>query len=300
MGAIMSMIGLRSVAAALAALCLLMPAPSRAQMTPEQRRDEIDKIPWAVEGSHKLGESSSTLSIPPDHVAAFAADAVRFETLLGNGDLASRHVEAVVVNRRNEQVIFQSFNDEGYVTLDDWKDVDAAAMLETIKDNTEKGNAERARNGFAAVHVKGWLQQPTLDRDSNTVRWAIAADDETPIVNAVALRLGRRGFEKLTWVGEANSYVAQGGELDLILHAHAFDPGFRYADYVTGDKVAAYGVGALVATLVGAKLAKVGLFAGLLLLLKKFGVFAVVAVGGLFAKFRRAIFGKKEPAAAGD
>jgi uncharacterized membrane-anchored protein len=294
----MPTIGFRSVAAALALLCLASMTPSQAQITPEQRSEAIGKIPWVREGSHKLAESSSTIAIPPDHVAAFGGDAARFETLIGNGDIASKHVEAVVVNRRNEQIIFQSFNDEGYVTLDDWKDVDAAGMLETIKENTEKGNAERARNGFAAVHVKGWLQQPTLDRDSNTVRWAIAADAETAIVNAVALRLGRRGFEKLTWIGDASAYAAQGGELDLMLRAHAFDPGFRYADYVTGDKVAAYGVGALVATLVGAKLAKVGLFAGLLVLLKKFGVFAVVALGGLLAKFRRAIFGKKEPAAA--
>ncbi|HEV2547815.1 MAG TPA: DUF2167 domain-containing protein [Stellaceae bacterium] len=293
------MIGVRSVAGAVAVLCLAVITPAQAQMTPEQRREEVGKIPWVRNGSHKLGESSSTISIPPDHVAAFAADAVRFESLVGNGGLAAKHVEAVVVNRRNEQVIFQSFNDEGYVTLDDWKDVDAAAMLATIKENTEKGNAERARNGFAQVRVKDWLQQPTLDRDSNTVRWAIVADDgSTPIVNAVALRLGRRGFEKLTWVGDAGAYAAVGGELDLMLRSHAFDPGSRYADYVTGDKVAAYGVGALVATMVGAKLAKVGLFAGLLVLLKKFGVFAVVALGGVLAKFRRALFGQKQPAAA--
>ena len=297
----MPMIGLRSVAGALALLCLAALTPSHAQMTTEQRRDEIGKIPWTRDGSHKLGESSSTISIPPNHFAAFAADAARFETLVGNGDLATKHLEAIVINERDEQVIFLSFNDEGYVTLDDWKDVDAAAMLDTIKDNTEKGNAEKVRDGFLPVHVKGWLQQPTLDRDSNTVRWAIAADDgSTAIVNAVELRLGRRGFEKLIWVGDADAYVAQGGELDLMLRAHAFDPGFRYADYVTGDKVAAYGVGALVATLVGAKLAKVGLFAGLLVLLKKFGVFAVVALGGLLAKFRRAIFGKKQPAAAAE
>jgi uncharacterized membrane-anchored protein len=297
----MRMIGVRSAAGVLAVLCLVTTTPSHAQMTPEQRREEMGKIPWVRDGSHKLGESSSTLSLPPDHAAAFAADAVRFETLLGNGHLASRHVEAVVINRRNEQVIFQSFNDEGYITLDDWKDVDAAAMLATIKDNSEKDNAQKIRDGFSPVQVKGWLQQPTLDRDGNTVRWAIAADDgSTPIVNAVALRLGRRGFEKLTWVGDANAYVAQGGELDLMLGSHTFDPGFRYADFVTGDKVAAYGVGALVATLVGAKLAKVGLFAGLLVLLKKFGVIAVVALGGVLAKFRRAIFGQKQPVAAGE
>src|SRR5579864_1210418 len=114
------MIGLRSLAGALALLCLAAVMPAWAQMTPEQRREEMGKIHWVRDGSHKLGESSSTLSLPPEHAAAFAANAVRFETLLGNSDLASRHVEAVVINRRNEQVIFQSFNDEGYITLDDW------------------------------------------------------------------------------------------------------------------------------------------------------------------------------------
>jgi len=127
------MIGLRSAAAALALLAFALATPSHAQMTPEQRREEMGKIPWVRDGKHKLDESSSTLSLPPDHAAAFAGEAARFERLLGNGDLASRHLEAVVVNRRNEQVIFQSFNDEGYITLDDWKDVDAAAMLATIR-----------------------------------------------------------------------------------------------------------------------------------------------------------------------
>src|SRR5215472_9696773 len=96
MGAIMPMIGLRSIAAALALLCLASTTPSQAQaqaqMTPEQRREEVNKIPWVRDGSHKLGESSSTISIPPDHVAAFGGDAMRFETLVGNGDLASQHV----------------------------------------------------------------------------------------------------------------------------------------------------------------------------------------------------------------
>jgi uncharacterized membrane-anchored protein len=48
-------------------------------------------------------------------------------------------------------------------------------------------------------------------------------------------------------MGDANADVAQGGELYLMLGSHNFDPGFRYADDVSGDKVTAYGMGALVA-----------------------------------------------------
>jgi uncharacterized membrane-anchored protein len=68
-----------------------------------------------------------------------------------------------------------------------------------------------------------------------------------------------------------------------------FNSGNRYADFTPGtDKVAEYGLAALVLEGVAAK---VGLFKGLIALLlagKKFIILAVVAVGGFFTKmFRR-------------
>src|SRR5689334_15348305 len=79
----MHVLRIRALAAGLAALCLVAASPAgQAQMTPGQRRDEMGKLQCVRDGSHKLGESSSTISLPPEHAAAFAADAVRFETLL--------------------------------------------------------------------------------------------------------------------------------------------------------------------------------------------------------------------------
>jgi uncharacterized membrane-anchored protein len=72
-----------------------------------------------------------------------------------------------------------------------------------------------------------------------------------------------------------------------------FNPGNRYADFVEGDKVAAYGVGALIA---GKVAAKAGFFKLLLagaLAMKK--VLAVAAVA-LVALLRR-VLGRKEPSA---
>jgi uncharacterized membrane-anchored protein len=68
-----------------------------------------------------------------------------------------------------------------------------------------------------------------------------------------------------------------------------FSEGNRYADFKADtDKVAAYGLAALVA---GGMAAKTGLFAKLLALLvamKKFVIIALAAIGGLFAKlFKR-------------
>ena len=61
------------------------------------------------------------------------------------------------------------------------------------------------------------------------------------------------------------------------------DQGSRYEDFNPElDKVAAYGIGALVA---GKVVAKTGLLAAGLLLLKKFGVFILVGLGAIFGKF---------------
>jgi uncharacterized membrane-anchored protein len=64
-----------------------------------------------------------------------------------------------------------------------------------------------------------------------------------------------------------------------------FNEGHRYGDYVAGvDKVAAYGIGALIA---GGVLAKVGFFKlllGALIAGKKFVIVALVALGAFLKK----------------
>ena len=74
-----------------------------------------------------------------------------------------------------------------------------------------------------------------------------------------------------------------------------FNGGHRYADFIPGtDKVAEYGIAALIA---GGIAAKAGFFKLLLagiIALKKLIVVALVAIGAFFKR----IFGKKKQAAA--
>jgi uncharacterized membrane-anchored protein len=156
-----------------------------------------------------------------------------------------------------DQIIFHSF-DEGYVSLDDWSTVDAAAILAEISANTEQYNVERRRQGIPELHVVGWLQPPTLDRTTATVYWAIegAGFNNSRIVNSIALRLSRDGIEKLNWVTDKATYQAVGGQLDVALRAHSFDQGHQYSDHLSTDKIAGYGIAALVAAAVGVKVAK--------------------------------------------
>ena len=83
--------------------------------------------------------------------------------------------------------------------------------------------------------------------------------------------------------------------MDAVLGAFRYKLGNRYAEWRPGDKVAEYGLTALVAAGAGAAAVKLGLFAFLGKLLAKAGKLVVVAVAGLGAaavKFWNALRGK--------
>lgn len=77
----------------------------------------------------------------------------------------------------------------------------------------------------------------------------------------------------------------------------SYKPGSRYADFVRGDRVAEYGLGALIVGGAGAVALKTGLFSKLLILLAKLWKVIVVAFAAGAAaikKFFKSIFGNEE------
>jgi uncharacterized membrane-anchored protein len=79
-------------------------------------------------------------------------------------------------------------------------------------------------------------------------------------------------------------------EMPKVLAMTEFDPGQRYADFNSStDKIAAYGIGALVA---GTLAAKAGLFAKLFAMLLAFKKVLIGGAIALFAALSR-LFGRK-------
>ena len=79
-------------------------------------------------------------------------------------------------------------------------------------------------------------------------------------------------------------------DMQAVLSFVEFNEGNRYTDYVDGtDKVAAYGIGALIAGGLAAKAGVFKLLLGGLLALKKFIILGVVAVGAFIKK----LFGRR-------
>ena len=267
------------------------PAMAQPTMTEQDRNEALVPPSWSALGTYKLPLSGSTLALPQGYAVTFGADAQRAYKLLGN-PTELNGLEAMVIGGKDaDQIItFESFQ-IGYVTLDDWGQVDPTALLAQIHRNMERKNEERRQQGVPELRVKSWLKPPRLDRYTATVSWTIAAD-QTPgtSVNSVALCLGRSGFEKLTWITLQDKYLATGSHLDEMLRAHSFGPGTAYADHVSTDKMAQYSIATLVAKVLGAKTIKAeaaGLGAGLAKFFR--ALFAAISAGscGVVRRHRR-------------
>jgi uncharacterized membrane-anchored protein len=87
-----------------------------------------------------------------------------------------------------------------------------------------------------------------------------------------------------------------------IIDGFSFLPGERYAEYHTGDRIAAYGLTALIAGGIGAAVVKSGILTGVFKALGKMFIFIAVAIVAFLRRILDAIksvFRKKEPTATG-
>ncbi|MEQ1773738.1 MAG: DUF2167 domain-containing protein [Burkholderiales bacterium] len=185
----------------------------------------------------------------------------------------------------------------GYIKDDDAKDWKADDMLTSIKEGTEESNKERRTRGIREIDIIGWVQPPTYDAAARRLVWALsskekgAADSSDAGINYNTYALGRDGYISLNLVTSLKSIERDKPVAHSLLAALDFNEGKRYADFNSStDKVAEYGLAALVAGVAAKKLGLLAAIGVFLLKFWKIGLLAVVGFGALFAKF----FGRKK------
>jgi len=203
----------------------------------------------------------------------------------------------IVTREDASWLISMTYVEEGYVKDDEAEKMDAAEILNAIKEGTEEANKFREQRGFPAIHVDGWTESPRYDRSVHHVVWALKANSTNGAsLNYNTRILGRRGYASLNLIDDPEHVEASKPEAAKFLAATTFNKGARYEDFDSkSDKVAEYGLAALIAGgagAVGLKLLKVGLLAkfggkliALILAGKKLFVLAAVAIAAFFKKF---------------
>lgn len=185
-----------------------------------------------------------------------------------------------------------SYKNDGHISDDDAAKIDYAELLEQMKADDEEDNKARRKQGYAGLTLLGWAEPPSYDQATHKMYWAreLKAEDADQTTLNYSIRvLGREGVLELNAVAAMADLQTIKQETPKILAFTNFTDGNRYADYdAKTDKLAPYGLAALVA---GGIAAKAGLFAKIgvaLLAFKKFIVLGLVAIAGFFGKlFKR-------------
>ena len=185
------------------------------------------------------------------------------------------------------------YEPSGYIKDDDAKDWDADELLQSLKDGTEAGNEHRREIGVSEIQVTRWVEKPTYDAQSHRLVWSAEArekggQDTDPVVNYNTYVLGREGYVSLNLITSASSIEADKPSVHELLAATSFNEGKRYSDFnASTDKVAAYGLAALVGGIAAKKL---GLLAAIGVFVAKFAkvlIIGAAAAGGAVIKFMK-------------
>jgi uncharacterized membrane-anchored protein len=194
--------------------------------------------------------------------------------------------------------VYFEYDDSGYVKDDDKDKLDAAKLLKAIKAGNDEGNKERKRNGNPPLIIVGWEQEPKYDEKTHNLTWAIRATSEgQPILNYNTRLLGRKGVMEVVLVCDPENLATILPTFSGLLGDYKFNTGESYAEYKPGDKVAKYGLGALVLGGAAVGAAKFGLLGPVILFFKKawkLVIIGLVAVAAMFKKILNKITGNRE------
>jgi uncharacterized membrane-anchored protein len=186
------------------------------------------------------------------------------------------------------------FTKEGYIREDDAKDWNADELLTSLKDGTQAGNQDRIARGFPPLAVTGWIEVPQYDAAAHRLVWSAkvvetdnAADEGS--ANYKTYALGREGYIGLNLVTSTTAIEGEKKYARELLNAVSYTTGKRYEDFTEStDKVAEYGLAALVAGVAAKKLGLIAIAGAFVLKFAKVIIIALGAFGfGLTKLFRR-------------
>jgi len=239
----------------------------------------FDSLQWKLGPYEASLGSEARIDIPEGFLFADSKDAQSFLELCEN---PTSGMELGLVGPADLSwfAIFE-FDKVGYVKDDEKESLDPEAILQSLRKGNEYANEERRKRGWATMEILGWEYPPAYNEQTHNLEWCVVGRSEEQITANYNTRLlGRRGVMNATLVADQESLESIVPTYAGLLEGFAYEKGRSYAEYKSGDKVAEYGLTALMTGGAVAVAAKTGL-------LKKFWkllLFGLLALAGFLKK----------------
>lgn len=257
------------------------------------RQAELMAAATAAQASARSGPAAialieqGQLRLPDGYMFIPAAEASRLMRALGNNPGSNLLGMVIFAKDGLDWFSILTFNNVGYIKDDDARDWNADELMTQLREGTEAGNEQRASRGFPAIEVAGWIEKPVYAAGTHRLVWsALVRDKGAPpeagaSVNYNTYALGRDGYMQLNLVTSRDRIERDKPHAHTLLASLDYLAGKGYEDFnPSTDKVAAYGLAALVA---GAAAKKLGFFAAMIAILLKSWKIGAIVIFGLFA-----------------
>jgi uncharacterized membrane-anchored protein len=237
----------------------------------------------------------AVMDLPPGYAFVPPQEGARLMRAFGNRT-GSDFVGLVLPMEDANWIVTLDYNKAGYVKDEDAKEWKVDELLQSLRDGTEAGNADRAERGFPPIEITGWVEPPNYASDTHRLVWAAnvrrKGENQGGSINYNTYALGREGYFELNMIGPSETVLKEKGRAKDLLASLNYVPGKAYSDFQPGtDKVAEYGLAALVA---GAAAKKLGLLAVIGVFLAKAWKLIAIAVFGGGALLKK-LFGRSPP-----
>ncbi len=264
----------------------------------QKRIDEIEKLGWTRQGKGSLG-GKAEVDIPQGYRFTPGDGTRKLMEMYGNPP-TQRELGMLATEGLGPWIIFE-FDESGYVKDDEKDKIDADEMLASLRESQVQGNQYRREHGLTELEILGWVIPPRYNEKTHNLEWGTrlkSLDNDGISINYNTRLLGRTGVMEVTLVCEPEEMEKMIAEQEKILAGFSYIEGQRYAEFREGDKVAKYGLTALIAGTGAFAAAKMGLFGKLGLVFAKMGKAAILLVVGALAAVKKLfgkIFGSRQP-----
>lgn len=293
-----------ALCAAIAFQSISIAAPSEAERKAEAQAAWAAATKGATVGPADLAMAGQAhLKLPAGELFIPAGPANRVMKAMGNEASPSRFGLIVPSDPNAPWLIDVAWIKEGYVRDGEAKEWKADALLANLREGTEAANPGRQARGFSPLEVVGWAESPAYDAGTHRLVWSLllrqkgAAAGEPQTVNYNTYALGREGYFELDLITGSQTIVTDKLAVRSLLGQLNYLPGKRYEDFnKSTDKVAVYGIGALLG-IVAVK--KLGLLAAAGLFMLKIWKVGLLALAGGVAAVRKFMAGRGTPPTEG-
>jgi uncharacterized membrane-anchored protein len=294
--------------ATIALLALSTPLAFGAPESPEAAEQELAAARKLAAGLHYqqghivLKEGLASLNVPEAFRYLPPADAeIVLSKIWGNppglGGLGMLFPADLGPVDRGSWGVVITWAEDGYVKDDDAAKIDYTKILKEMQEGQHEANKRRKEQGYSTLELVGWAQQPRYDQANHKLYWAKELEVEgtsAHTLNYDIRMLGRRGVLELGVIAGMDQLAQIEQAAPSLLEMVDFQAGHRYADFnPSTDKVATYGLAALVT---GGILAKAGFFKLLIPAILAFKKLIIVGGVAVIAFLKKIFGGKSENA----